>query len=361
MKVLHVGESVMGGVGTYINELASLQVSLYGAKNVQILVPYEHRHHISNPALKHIFTFSRPNRKFGLLYLVVEFVKILRTFKPDIVHAQSTIAGFVVRPLCLFWRIPVVYCPHGWATDMEQGAFKKKAITHVERVLSHITARIVAISDYEREQGIKLGIPAHKLVTVYNGIAQVPPPHDPAPWQDERLKILFVGRLDRQKGIDIFLDAIAPLQDTVCARVIGGAVTGGLTVDFKPFPHVEALGWQTPAQIAAQMAAGDVVVMPSRWEGFGLVAVEAMRLSKPVIASNVGGLPEIIQHCKTGYLFPKENVGALTAMLKQVERQKLQELGVAGYKRFLAYFIADRMAKNIYKLYGEIVGTPSKT
>lgn len=351
MRILHVGESVMGGAGTYINELASLQTAVYGVENVGVLVPFEHKEQISDPSIKHIFTFSRANRKQGLLHLAKTSFKTIKTFRPDVVHAQSTFAGLIVRPICFLLNVPVVYCPHGWATDMEYGVWVKRGIAVIERILSSFCARIIAISEHDRKQGMLLGISEKKIVTVYNGIRKTPPAHTPASWEDTRLKILFVGRLDRQKGVDILLDAVEGLEKKVCLRIIGGAVRSNYQYDFRSFSHVEALGWCSPPEITAQIAASDVVVMPSRWEGFGLVAVEAMRLAKPVIASNVGGLPEVVVDGETGLLFPVGDVNALRQLLTSVEAGQLKKLGTAGQKRFIEKFTSDILCDKISEVY----------
>jgi glycosyltransferase involved in cell wall biosynthesis len=99
----------------------------------------------------------------------------------------------------------------------------------------------------------------------------------------------------------------------------------------------------------------DVVVMPSRWEGFGLVAIEAMRLSKPVIASTVGGLPEIIADRETGILFPSGDAEALHGILVDASVSQLKWMGQAGHTRFLRCFVADKMCTEIWQVYKDVL------
>jgi glycosyltransferase involved in cell wall biosynthesis len=355
LKILHVGESVKGGAGTHLNELIPLQVNDLGDSQVVVLVPQEHISHLRNVAPQNIRTFSRPSRLRGLPSLVLAVVKTLAEVKPDILHAHSTVAGVVVRVIGFFFSVPVVYCPHGWAMDIEQSALKRRVISLVEFGLSFFCKRIIAVSEYERRRGMDLGIPAAKIVTIHNGICCDPPTIRPAEWQDNRLKVLFVGRLDCQKGVDVLLKAIEGLNDCVTVKVIGDSVAGDKAVDFNKHPHVEPLGWLSLNDVAANMMACDVVVMPSRWEGFGLVAIEAMRLSKPVIASTVGGLPEIIADRETGILFPSGDAEALHGILVDASVSQLKWMGQAGHTRFLRCFVADKMCTEIWQVYKDVL------
>jgi glycosyltransferase involved in cell wall biosynthesis len=99
------------------------------------------------------------------------------------------------------------------------------------------------------------------------------------------------------------------------------------------------------------MAACDVVVMPSRWEGFGLVAIEAMRLAKPVVASGVGGLREIIVEGVTGRLVPAEDPVALREALLADSAQRRAQMGSDGRRRFLERYCIDRTHAQLLRLY----------
>ncbi len=119
--------------------------------------------------------------------------------------------------------------------------------------------------------------------------------------------------------------------------------------------HVEFLGWLGHAGVAAQLNAADVVVMPSRWEGFGLVAIEAMRAGKPVVASAVGGLIEIVVDGVTGRLVPAGDAGALGAALSAFDRNGLSQMGDAGRVRFLQHYTSDKTNADLLRLYAEVV------
>ncbi|MFA6280550.1 MAG: glycosyltransferase [Bdellovibrionales bacterium] len=278
----------------------------------------------------------------------------LARFRPDIVHAHSTFAGVAARLLGPLFRARVIYCPHGWAMDREQPNYLRHFYTLVERGLEKLTTHFVAVSEHERQRGIRAGLPPEKITTVHNGLRSNVPAHESTLWDYSRLKVLFVGRLDRDKGIDVLLNASQLLKHKVVVRVIGGAVIEELSVNFSDYPHAEFLGWLDAPSILPHMASCDVVVVPSRWEGFGYVAAEAMRLGKAVIATRVGGLVELVVDKETGFLFPSEDSKALAGILSQVDKSELQEMGAKGRDRFLKHFTASRMAQAIIHLYGEI-------
>ncbi len=355
MKILHVCETLLGGTGTYLNELLPAMQKEMGEDKVFILAPEDHKEAILD-IKKSVFWFSRPARKSGVLYLIKEYIQVMRKVNPDIVHAHSTFAGFIVRVLSPFFRAKVIYCPHGFATnDTEQSATTKLSIGIVEKILSYFCSKIVCISNYEREVGKNLGISESKLVTIYNGISKTMPKHNPVKWQDERLKILFVGRFDRPKGVNILLEAVSGLDKDASLFLIGGSVIDNSDINFSKYKNVKALGWRTPSEIAAYMSASDVVVIPSLWEGFGLVAIEAMRVSKPVIASRVGGLAEIVIDEETGFLIPPNDAVALAKCISSVNKEDLTKMGNKGKKRFLSNFTSDRMLLEIIDIYKSVV------
>lgn len=360
MKVLHVAESIWGGCGTYLNEIVPLQLQSLGPDQVRCVVPAEHVAQLSSVPPEVIQTFKRPSRLRGLPALAASVVQAVRDWQPDLIHAHSTFAGGIVRTLSTGMSLPpVVYCPHGWVFDVDQPGLARSATQLVERLLSKRCARIVAISESERCKGVSAGIKPARLTVISNGIRDREPVM-PAEWPDHRLRVLFVGRLDRQKGVDVLLSAVADLAEHVCVRVVGQAVVGQGDVA-APGPHVEFMGWMNHDGVAAQLSACDVVVMPSRWEGFGLVAVEAMRASKPVFASNTGGLAEIVLNGRTGRLFPVDDAPALHAMLAAADREQLAEMGRQGRERFVERYTIDHTHRELMRLYAAVAGNAMRS
>lgn len=351
MRILHVCETMRGGVGTYLNLLIGRQLKELKDSKINLIGPKEHAELVTDVPANMITLFSRRSRLLGLVCLAMAFTKAVSKNKPDIIHIHSTFAGAVVRPIAKLFSIPVIYCPHGWAVDREQGKLIQSITAKIECLLSKWTKYIIAVSQHEYERGIEIGIAPEKLIVIPNGLDVAPPDFSPVLWDDKRLRVLFVGRLDRQKGIDVLFKAVTGMEEDLSVRVIGEAVVAGEKLEFSKHKHVEHLGWLDGLAVAAHMAAADVIVVPSRWEGFGLVAVEAMRLKKAVIASRVGGLQSIIIDKKTGYLFDSEKAQQLATLLKQANKEELKKLGENGYKIFVENYTASDMTSAVLKLY----------
>lgn len=180
---------------------------------------------------------------------------------------------------------------------------------------------------------------------------------EPGPYApDAPLHILLPGRLVREKG---HVDLIAALRDPRLATLplkITFAGHGKLQAKLKnaceslPFP-VKITGNLEHAQFLSVMARADIVVVPSRYEGFGLTALEAMSLSKPVIASKAGGLPEVMG--ETGRLVETGDVGAISdAILELANNPGLREtLGKAARTRAEEKFSLPAIAAQLIEIY----------
>ncbi|MDB5701919.1 MAG: glycosyltransferase family 1 protein [Sphingomonadales bacterium] len=360
MKILHIAESAKGGVGTYLSEILPFQQEMLGNDGVRIIVPDNHASHLSGVDRHMIHSWRRRDRSIGALLRLAFAVRTeVRRFRPSIIHVHSSFAGAVVRLMYGWRKMPfvILYCPHGWGFERRTSALKNRVAAMIERTLADWCERIIVISEHERQAGLAIGIPEQKLVLILNGIADIAPAR-PSRWDDSRLKVLFVGRLDYQKGFDTLLDAIEPFAREIAVRVVGKAIAGPASAR-RGRSQVEYLGWRSLFEVASEIAAADVVAVPSRWEGFGLVALEAMRGGCAVVASNVGGLREIVVDGETGRLVPPDYPERLGHALSSGTREQWKAMGRAGRKRYLAHFTAVRLNRQLAQLYAEYDRTAS--
>ncbi len=346
MRVLHVAETVRGGIATYFNELHPLQKVRFGSGNVRFVIPADHRDDLSGFEDGDISSFGRSGRSVsGLLRMALVTMREVRRMRPDVVHIHSSFAGLVIRPLLYLSpeRPRIVYCPHGWAFSRETSRLSHETTKLAERLLAKITDCIICISDVELREALAAGIDETSLVVVNNGISAERPrvEHDGPEWASNKTKVLYVGRLDRQKGHDLLIESASQLSDLVDVRIIGSTVVDK-THDVELPANVTLLGWQSRTQIEAQMEQADLVVIPSRWEAFGLVALEAMRAAKPVVAFRVGALPEIVEDGRTGLLCSPVSAAALVRGLRNAATLDLIETGRRGYARFRQLFDVER-------------------
>ncbi|MBS0352323.1 MAG: glycosyltransferase family 4 protein [Proteobacteria bacterium] len=359
MRILHVAETIKGGIATYFRELVPLQVNEFGAENVVLMVPISQIGELGcvNEIAKVIsYDDSGPRwrRAIRLAFACAEFS---RTYLPEVLHIHSTFAGFSVRPIMrvLGPNCRVVYCPHGWAWDRPLSGGAKKALGLVELVLSRLCYKVICISDYEHQAALKVGFPRDRLMVIRNGISierQKAMPVSGPVWPERaKVRLLFVGRLDKQKGVDVLIEAMESLSDEFHLVIAGDVVVGGGAV--KSISNCSLTGWVNAAQLETLYSAADILIVPSRWEGFGLVAIEGMRAKLPVVVSNAGALPEIVDDGVTGVVFPSESSMDLASSIKMLSRMDLTAVGVAGYERFKKEFSVNRLHRQLVQLYCE--------
>lgn len=190
----------------------------------------------------------------------------------------------------------------------------------------------------------------------------------PIPGGDGAPVVLFVGRLEARKGIDVLLDAIPKVLEeipSVVFRIIGNK--SQLSPSGKTYAE-EFLSSEAGKRFAARVsfeghvdaaalsnayAECDLFVAPSRFESFGLVFLEAMRAGKPVIGCSAGGMPEVIEDGVCGLLVPPGNAEALAAAILRLllSKQLRHAYGEAGSARFRTHFSVARMAAESVTLY----------
>ncbi|MFD1949591.1 glycosyltransferase [Sphingomonas arantia] len=355
MKILHVAQILQGGVGAYLTEVVPAQVAALGADNVVMLAAADQRAYFPDapPGIFRTFPSSRRSPRDLLRFARAARLAILRE-RPDIVHLHSSFAGMAVRSMPLpAPRSKIVYCAHGWSFNMRVAAWKRAAYARIERLLTPASDAIICISHAERRDALARGLRADRLVTIHNGVRA-----DPGPVPDRSalmdpacLNLLFIGRLDTQKGFAVLHAAMRRLSGRpIHLHCVGAAVVSG-DAALPPLPNITHHGWQAREAVPGFIAAVDAVVVPSLWEGFGLAAAEAMRQGRPVIASAVDGLPELVRDGVSGYLVPPGDVDALTDRLAGLDRATLRRLGPTAQALFRDRFTAERMNARILALY----------
>jgi glycosyltransferase involved in cell wall biosynthesis len=351
LRVLHVAETLRGGPATYINNVVGM-ISTPGS--TLVLVPDRHAGDLDiDRDCVRVFRADRRGL-MGLFTLAIAVLVLVREFQPDIINVHGTLAAAVCRLLLALtkFRKRIIYTVHCWPFVREQSAISKLVCQLTELLLSYLCGKIICVSRHQYLAARAIGIGSHRLERIYNGIVDRPVKPD-RPMRNGTLELLFVGRFDRQKGLDILLAAAREFEDRVTVRVIGANVVDHATVRNIPC-NVTFLGWKSPRQIEAELRNCDVVVMPSRWESFGLVALEAMRAGRPVLASRIGGLSEVVRNQVTGLLFSPVGADGLVDGIRRCFDADLATLGRNGESRVRSLFPASRSAIALANVYAEV-------
>jgi glycosyltransferase involved in cell wall biosynthesis len=225
----------------------------------------------------------------------------------DLVHAHWLAAGAVALTL----RLP--YVVQVWGTDVELA----RRVPWLVRPILRQARLAIGASRFLADEARALG--AREVRVVPSGVAipeSVGPPEEPP-------HVLFVGRLSEEKGILEFLEATEGMP-----RVIVG---DGPLRDRVP----EAVGFVPPGELGAYYERAAVVCCPSRREGYGIVAREAMAWGRPVVASAVGGLVDAVVEGDTGILVPAGDVGILQIRVRDLlaDSELRKHLGVGARLR----------------------------
>jgi glycosyltransferase involved in cell wall biosynthesis len=280
--------------------------------------------------------------------------RVRREIEPALVHAHWWFPGGLLGSwISSLAGIPLITTMHG--TDVRLAMGNGLARTLLRRVLANSGA-VTTVSSWLAGQ-VKTMAPAANPIVSPMPVAT----HLFTPGGTRHTnRLLFVGRLNAQKGIGLLLDAVGAMRQRVELDVVGAGSDQGELVR-----QADALGisgrvhWHgalPQPRLVDFYRAATAVVVPSKEEGFGLVAVEAQLCETPVVAFASGGLADTIEDGSTGYLVPPGNVAALTMTLDEVVTSETRhEIGRAGRQSALARFAPESVARRYRKLYDAVL------
>jgi L-malate glycosyltransferase len=314
-----------------------------------------------------VVTFgARHRRDLGSLLRLSRYLKAERI---DLVHAHLFYANVAARLAGRLASVPVVLTAHH-DTDLWMGPHHRL----LERVTAPLSDRILTCSEAVRRFAIERhGLPAGRVVTLANAVdvEAIPSGADArarartllGTGPEERL-VGTLGRLhEPKKGLRSFLSAaarVAAAEPRARFVLIGD---GPARADLERF--AASLGLADRVRFTGERADAtlllpglDLLVQPSLWEGFGLSALEGMAAGLPVVASRVGGVPEVIRDGVDGILVPAGDPVRLAAAMIAIlgDPDRAARLGAAGQTRARREFHVDRLVRETASLYRELLG-----
>lgn len=327
LRVLHVAETIKGGVATVISSLLNTKYTNYS------VVP-EDQVSCLEEGSNNIYGYVGSKRGLYLIFsMCLKVLCVARDVKPDVVHLHSSFA-LLCAPVIFFLsrKSKIVYQPHGvyYDPNVSRSVIKLIAVRYFEKLLAIFVDEIIAISEYEFSI-IKTVHGDSKVVLLVNSVS---PSRIEFDNERPRSGYLFVGRLDEQKGIDKLLSFWSKEMPQEVLNVIGASVRSKF--DFISPANVCFHGWVDSSLLDTFYASSKAVIVPSRWEGFGLVVVEAYRNGTPVIVSNRGALPELVEQGLSGFVFDFDDFeNALGTSLKDLssitDRRSINEFCHSKY------------------------------
>ncbi len=341
---------------------------------------------------------ERPLSKKEMADFIPEFVAGIKAFavekgiRYDIIHSHYWQSGLAAAMLSDEWKLPIVHMFHtlgemknriATSESEKEGAYRldgeRRVLARVDRVIAATLAEQAQLqwlykADVRKISIIPPGVDTSHFYPIPPDEAKqvigIPP--------EDRV-ILFVGRIEPLKGVDTLIHAMTcldiPLSDRPVLAIIGGdpnTPLDDMTTEMGKLQRlvkelgksgmVFFLGKRGQDTLPYYYSAAEVLVMPSHYESFGMVALEAMACGTPVIASQVGGLAFLVQDGVTGYHVPDRDPGALCDRLNRLLlnadlRLQMGE-SAAEYARSYAW---ENIARQVIEIYTNLSGHPSGT
>ena len=383
-----LGGSVTGGMNVYVREVASQ----LGALGIAVDV-FTRRSDSTSPEVEEFAPGARlvtvpagPAEQLEnerMIPLTGEFADSVEAFRAreglryDIIDSHYWLSAVAGRLLAARWGVP--QC--GMFHTLGDVKLRARASEHepverleAERRLVHSLDRVVAATEHERRLLRQVfRVPAERVAVIPLGVALdqfVPGDRSAARAQlgiaeDERV-LLSVGRIQPLKGLDILVHALSEITDRerLSLLIVGGDEAAGpeiarLRAIAEEIGVAGMLRWIGPIphqELPVYYNAADVVVVPSFYESFGLVAVEAMACGVPVVASRVGGLASTVADGRTGYLIPWRCPEPFAEKIELLLRNEplRRALGRAAAEHMRSYSWSAVSAR-LCRLYGELL------
>ena len=359
MKVAHVHR--MRGIGGSERHLLTLLPALAERGTEPVFVGLDDPDADSEPFYRQLGVPSIRLRAPHYLdpRLLVSLRQALRRLQPDLVHTHLVHADVYGA---LAAHGPVVSTKHN------DDAFRVGSYRFLERAITRRATRVIAVTQALARFTIeRVGLPAEKIDVVPYGLDR-----QAAPWgQNPSVPVpagarvvLAVARLVEQKGIDVAVRALAAVRRKAPQAVLVvlgegperaslerlAAHLGVADAVFLPGRAGDVSEWLSKA---------DVVVHPVRWEGFGLALLEAMLAGRPIVASAVSSVPEIVADRETGLLVQPNDPAALATAIERIldDRELAERLGTAGLTRARDEFSVAQMARRTLTVYERAAGS----
>lgn len=265
-----------------------------------------------------------------------EIRSILRSINPDVVALHSSKAGAVGRLSAFSLKLPTVFTAHGWAFTEGVKPIKRWIYQQVEKAFARKTTKIITVSNYDYSLAIEKKVAKkEKMLTIHNGIQSN---IQQRLSQNKIPKIVMVARFEQPKRQDLLIEVLSLMKEQEWQLVFIGdgkemEAAKALSLQHDIAHRVTFLGSRD--DIETQLQQADLFVLLSNFEGLPISILEAMRAQLPVIASNVGGVSELIIDGKTGYIVNHEIQVIKDRLIQLLENRDLRlKLGHAGCRYF---------------------------
>lgn len=339
IRILHVAQAA-GGVDCYIRMLLKY---LNNDKYENILVCSQDFHEEDYKGIVDFLEQIDMTRAIRLydIKVIGKVRKLIKKYHPDIVYSHSSKAGGIARVAAIGLKNYRIYNPHGWAFNMRCSAKKQKIYTVIEKLAALFCDKIICISDAEKQSALGKKIcREEKLQVIYSGVdvkAYENGVHGVIGREDlgipeDAFVVGMVGRISSQKAPDVFIKVAKLLKENIPNSHFIIVGNGEQESEIRKYAEengfadsLHITGWVDNPMSYVELF--DVACLLSRWEGFGLALPEYMLAEKPIVATRVDAIPNIIKDGKNGLLVEVDDVkGSVKAILRLYKDDNLREM-----------------------------------
>lgn len=370
LRIVHCFRSPVGGIFRHVRDLSQAQTaaghevgvvcdsSTGGVFENRLLAELE-------PELALGVARTPMQRHIGPGDIVSAFrtFGLIKKLRPDILHGHGAKGGVYARMFGSLLRVSGsrvarLYSPHGGSLHYDETALTGRFFFGLERLMDRFSDHILFVSQQERAMfRRKIGEPKAPHHVVYNGIRAEE--FEPVATDQEAADFLYIGMMRDLKGPDIFIDALARAQHTL-QRPVSAVMVGDGEDRERYIAQAGALGlgerirFEMPMPARQAFTRARIVVVPSRAEAMPYIVIEALGAGRPMIASAVGGIPEIFATASNALVEP--DAAAIAAkMAEALADEDAYAASMPGRAFMTENFSADAMATRIEAIYEDTV------
>ncbi|MEH6689652.1 MAG: glycosyltransferase family 4 protein [Pseudorhizobium pelagicum] len=371
LRILHCFRSPVGGIFRHVRDL--VEEHRAAGHDVGILCDSS----TGGAHEEKLFDGIRPHLTLGLtripvrraiapsdLSALLKSYKHIKSLQPNILHGHGAKGGVLARMIGTGLRanrsrVARLYSPHGGSLHFDRSSMSGQAVLRLERLQERFTDALVFVCDYERRTyEAKVGTPTTRWKVILNGVKASE--FTPVVAPDDAADFLYIGMLRDLKGPDVFIDAFARTE-----RALGRPLSGLMVGDGPDRDRYEAMMTERglgrrirmmpamPAREAFAMAR--TVVVPSRAEAMPYIVIEALAAQKPVVASRVGGIPEILGTDSEALAIPGDAQDLSQVMAAAAVDPGWQRRVMPKPDTFRSVFSSSVMADSMLDLYRSVL------
>lgn len=325
------------GTGKLTNDLEALGIKYYELEYLKLTI---------NPITDTLALF--------------EVRKILHEIQPDIIALHSSKAGVIGRIVGRQLNIPTVFTSHSWSFSSANNFIKRTAYILIERLIGRLSTGIITVSKHDYTDGKKYKIANHiDMQLIHNGVHDVMQKNK-SKIESTLINIVMVARFAYPKDHILLLNALTKVDYKNWQLTLIG--DGPNLNDVKSYAKKSNLNHQIiflgeSRNVNEHLEKADLFILITKSEGLPLSIIEAMRAGLATIASNVGGIKELIDHNHTGFLVKRDDVEEITTAITTLLRDthSRNQFGIEARKKYQREFTFTKMLQETEEYYEQVL------